>query len=80
MTEVERNPEVGDWVEIISDDLVSPLIKGGKFEVREVCPGYGVRLIHLKKGTAKKKPEKVLLGAVKYKDVRLVEKQQQLAF
>ncbi|TAF07408.1 MAG: DUF3854 domain-containing protein [Nostocales cyanobacterium] len=80
MTEIDPQPEVGDWVEIISDSLTSPRTKGRKFEVCEVCPGYGVKLIHVKEGTAKKKPEKVVLDPVKYKDVRLVGKQQQLAF
>ncbi|MEA5579432.1 VapE domain-containing protein [Anabaena sp. UHCC 0451] len=74
ITEVERNPDAGDWVEIISDNLISPLVKGAKFEVSEVCPGYGVKLIQVKKGTAKKNPEKAVLAPVSYKDVRLVGK------
>lgn len=74
MTEIDPQPEVGDWVEITSDSLASPTIKGKKFEVGEVCPGYGVKLIHIKAGTAKKNPQKVLLAPISYKDVRLVEK------
>ncbi|WP_413171673.1 VapE domain-containing protein [Anabaena azotica] len=74
MTDIDPQPEVGNWVEIISDSLPSPTIKGKKFEVGEVCPGYGVKLIHIKAGTAKKNPQKVLLAPIGYKDVRLVEK------
>ncbi|MBK1986955.1 DUF3854 domain-containing protein [Sphaerospermopsis aphanizomenoides BCCUSP55] len=80
MTEVDPQPEVGDWVEIISDTYSYPCVKGAKFEVSEVCPGYGVKLFHIKKGTAKKNPSKVVLAPVSFKDVRLVEKQEQMAF
>lgn len=67
----DRQPEVGDTVEVISTDVYG-VAKGTRCVVAVVCAGYGVKLSVPNVGTGKGKPDNVTTVAIKFKDVRVV--------